>query len=93
MAKRKNNNNNHIEDSSISSTPTDNKNNESISSYEDDDSNNKRIIMNKYYGNITKSVFEIKDFILNNENFLDWYEKSPISWKSQLQEKRNFIYC
>ena len=67
MAKRKNNNNNHIEESSSSSNPTDNKDNESIS-------NDKRIIINKYYGNLTKSVFEIKDFVLNKENFLDWYE-------------------
>jgi len=75
MAKRKNNNNNHhIEESSISSTPTDNKDHESVSSYEDDESNDKRIIINKYYGNIMKSVFEIKDFILNKENYLDWYE-------------------
>jgi len=74
MAKRKNNNNNHIEESSSLSNPTDNKDDESISSYEDDESNDKRIIINKYYGNITKSVFEIKDFVLNKENFLDWYE-------------------
>ena len=74
MAKRKNNNNNHIEESSSSSNPTENKDDESISSYEDDESNDKRIIINKYYGNITKSVFEIKDFVLNKENFLDWYE-------------------
>ena len=76
MIKRKNNNNNHIEESSSSSNPTDNKDDESISSYDDDDdeSNDKRIIINKYYGNITKSVFEIKDFVLNKENFLGWYE-------------------
>ena len=74
MDKRKNNSNNHIEGNSISSTPTDDKDNESISSYEDDEFKNKKIIINKYYGNITKSVFEIKDFILNKENFLDWYE-------------------
>jgi len=69
MAKRKNNNN-HIEDSSSSSNPIDNKDNESISSYEYDESNDKRIIINKYYGNLTKSVFKIKDFILNKKNFL-----------------------
>jgi len=74
MAKRKNNNNNHIEESSSSSNPTDNKDNESISSYEDYEYNDKRIIINKYYGNLNKSVFEIKDFILNKENFLEWYE-------------------
>ena len=70
MAKRKNNNNNHIEENSSSSNPTDNKDNESISSYENDESNDKRIIINKYYGNLTKSVFEIKDFILNKRKFL-----------------------
>ena len=70
MAKRKNNNNNHIEENSSSSNPTDNKDNESISSYENDESNDKRIIINKYYGNLTKSVFEIKDFILNKKKFL-----------------------
>ncbi|KAG4096619.1 hypothetical protein H8356DRAFT_1326248 [Neocallimastix lanati (nom. inval.)] len=48
---------------SNSSNSTD-KDNESISSYEDDESNDKRIIINKYYGNLTKSVFEIKDLIL-----------------------------
>ena len=53
---------------------TDNKDNESISFYEEDESNDKRIIINKYYGNIKKSDFEIIDFILNKENFLDWYE-------------------
>ena len=74
MIKRKNNNNNHIEESSSSSNPTDNKDNESISSYEDYEYNDKRIIINKYYGNLNKSVFEIKDFILNKENFLEWYE-------------------
>ena len=63
-----------MEECSILSTPTDNKDNESISSYEDDESNDIRIIINKYYGNITKIVFEIKDYILNKENFLDWYE-------------------
>ena len=70
MAKRKNNNNNHIEENLSSSNPTDNKDNESISSYENDESNDKRIIINKYYGNLTKSVFEIKDFILNKKKFL-----------------------
>ena len=70
MAKRKNNNNNHIEENLSSSNPTDNKDNESISSYENDESNDKRIIINKYYGNLTKSVFEIKDFILNKRKFL-----------------------
>ena len=75
MAERKNNNNNnHIKESSISSTPTNNKDNESIFYYENDESNDKRIIINKYYGNITKSLFEIKDFTLNKGNFLDWNE-------------------
>ena len=62
MDKRKNNSNNHIEGNSISSTPTDDKDNESISSYEDDEFKNKKIIINKYYGNITKFLFEIKRF-------------------------------
>jgi len=29
----------------------------------------KKIIINKYYGNVTKSIFEINDFKLNKENF------------------------
>jgi len=61
-------------------TLTDNKDNDSISSYEDDESNDKKVLINKYYGNVTKSVFEIKDLKLYKEKkkkksfFLDWYE-------------------
>ena len=48
-------------------TLTDNKDNDSISSYEDDESNDKKVLINKYYGNVTKSVFEIKDLKLYKE--------------------------
>jgi len=72
MVKRKNNNN--IEENLNSLTPTDNKDNELTFSYEHDESNDKKIIINKYYGNIAKSFFDIKYFKLNKENFLDWYE-------------------
>ena len=44
---------------------------------DDNPNNNKNIIINKinkYYGNTSKSVFDIKDFDTSKENFLDWYE-------------------
>jgi len=89
MPKRKNNKK-AIEESSSSSTPTDSKENRTISPFthdvtndsdlfdvDDNPNNNKNITINKinkYYGNTSKSVFDIKDFDMSKENFLDWYE-------------------
>jgi len=76
-----------IEESSCSSTPTDIKDNESTSfndcenseffdNSKDYNENNKRIIINKikYYSKVSRSVFNIRDFKLTKENFLQWYE-------------------
>jgi len=82
MGKRKNVDKS-IEESSSSSTPTETKDNESPTeikdnkfiSFEESTSNDKNIIINKfhYFGNVNKSVFEIKNFKLTKENFLSWY--------------------
>jgi len=71
---RKKNKNNSVEESSFSLTPTEIKDNESIS-FEETTSDEKNIIINKYhyFGNINKSVFEIKNYNFTRENFLSWY--------------------
>jgi len=34
----------------------------------------KNITVNKYYGNPTESVCQIKNFILSRDNILEWYD-------------------
>jgi len=44
---------------------------------DDNPNNNKNITINKinkYHGNTSKSIFDIKDFDMPKENFLDLYE-------------------
>ncbi|KAG4096025.1 hypothetical protein H8356DRAFT_1345317 [Neocallimastix lanati (nom. inval.)] len=45
-------------------------------SFSNEDSNNtiKNITVNKYYGNLTESVCQIKNFILSRDNILEWYD-------------------